>query len=338
MSLLAELFGLGLYLLQQAGILLGVGAEMVLLISYLLHIQARGSGPARFVVPARFVERLGLGFIVLSGLGVVLYHVLRWDVAILMAPAFIAKWLLIGVVLLGYKVEQQAEANAYAWRSVVHGFIGGTWLALFLLHTLAPDTTIVALLLGYGAWMTFFAVIWGGFVTALSPNAMTTVFAAIPSRPKLAIATPAPIPAALSTPIPVPKSPVIVASTMQIALPKISLPTITLPKVSMPTLPKLSLPKMPLPKISLPKYVPAAPAPTVPRAPLPTIYYVELAAPVHITPAPAPRHVEPAPAPRKPVVVAAPAPRAPVAPAPAPSPNDTGLPRIWVMPRAPGQL
>jgi len=335
MTLLGELFGLALYLLQQAGVLLGVGAEMVLLISYLLHIQARGSGPARFVAPARFVERLGLGFIVLSGLGVVLYHVLRWDVAILVAPAFIAKWLLIGVVLVGYKVEQQAEARRYAWRSVVHGFIGGTWLALFLLHTLAPDTTIVALVLGYAAWMAFFAVIWGGFVTALSPNAMTTVFASMPARPKLATAT--------QHSVPVATPPVVASASVPITLPKIALPTITLPKISLPsiTLPTISmptLPKVPLPTVSLPKHVPAAPAPEAPHAPLPTVYHIELEAPHVVLPAPAPRHVSPAPAPHKPIVVAAVAPKPPVAPAPAPSPNDSGLPKIWVMPRGPGQV
>lgn len=323
MMLLSELFGLALYLTQQAGILLGVGAELVLLISYLLHLEARGTGPARFVVPARFVERLGLGFIVLSGLGVVLYHVLRWDVAILLAPAFIAKWVLIGAVLVGYQVEQHAEANRYPWRSAVHGFIGGSWLALFLLHTLAPDTALINLLIGYAAWMAFFSVIWGGFVTALSPGAMTTVFATLPRLPK-SKATPIHV---ASTPVALPK----------LTMPAITLPTIALPKVSMPTLPTISLP--PLPKISLPKFpVAPAPAPAAPHAPLPTVYHVELVAPVHVAPAPAPRHVSPAPAPRKPIVVAVPAPKPPVVPAAAPSPNDTGLPKVWVMPRGPSQL
>lgn len=314
---------MALYLTQQAGILLGVGAELVLLISYLLHLEARGTGPVRFVVPARFVERLGLGFIVLSGLGVVLYHVLRWDVAILLAPAFIAKWVLIGTVLVGYQVEQHAEAKRYPWRSAVHGFIGGSWLALFLLHTLAPDTAMINLLIGYAAWMAFFSVIWGGFVTALSPGAMTTVFATMPRLPK-------------------PKVPPVHVASAPVAFPKftmptITLPTITLPKISMPAMPTIALPA--LPKIALPKLpVAPAPAPAVPHAPLPTIYHVELEAPRHVVPAPAPRHIEAAPAPRKPVVVAASAPRPPVVPAPAPSPNDTGLPKVWVMPRHPGQL
>jgi len=333
MSLLAELFGLALYLTQQAGILLGVGAELVLLVSYLLHVHAREVGPTRFVVPARFVERLGLGLIVLSGFGVVFYHVLRWEPTILFASAFIVKWVLIGVVLVGYQVEQYAEERKYAWRSAVHGFIGGSWLALFLLHILAPDTSMLFLLQGYVAWMAFFAVIWGGFVTALSPNAMVTKFAAM-SRSKLVTSpasasapTPARASVVASAPLAMPK-----ISPSTISLPTISLPTITLPKISMPTLP-------PMPKISLPKLpVVPAPAPTAPHAPLPSVYHVELEAPHVVMPAPAPRHIEPAPAPRKPIVVAAPAPRPPIVPAPAPSPNDTGLPKVWVMPRSPGQL
>lgn len=329
MSLLAELFGLALYLMQQAGILLGVGAELVLLVSYLLHVHARESGPTRFVVPARFVERLGLGLIVLSGFGVVFYHVLRWEPAILFASAFIVKWVLIGVVLVGYQVEQYAEERKYAWRSAVHGFIGGSWLALFLLHMLAPDTNIFFLLQGYLAWMAFFAVIWGGFVTALSPNAMATKFAAM-SRPKLVTSsapTPARAPVVASAPLAMPN-----ISLPTISLPKITMPTITLPKISMPTLP-------PMPKISLPKLpVAPAPAPTAPHAPLPSVYHVELEAPKRVMPAPAPRHVYAAPAPRKPIVVASPAPRPPVAAAPAPSPNDTGLPKVWVMPRGPSQV
>lgn len=319
MTSVLELFSLVLYLFQQGGILLGVGAEVVLLISYLLHLQARASGAARFVVQARFVERLGLGVIVLSGLGVVLYHVLRWDVAILLAPAFIAKWVLIGAVLVGYQVEQRAETGVYKWRAAVHGFIGGSWLALFLLHTLAPDTTLAALVVGYAAWMAFFGVVWGGFVTALSPHAMVTKFALSP-RPKL-VAVPSSAPAT-RVPMALPK----------LTMPKISMPTITLPKVTLPTLPKISLPSLP----KLP--VAPTPAPAAPHPPLPSVYHAELAAP-HVTPAPAPQHVYPAPAPHKPVVVAAaPAPRAPVAAAPAPSPNESGLPKVWVMPRAPGQL
>ena len=333
MSLLAELFGLALYLTQQAGILLGVGAELVLLVSYLLHVHARNSGPTRFVVPARFVERLGLGLIVLSGFGVVFYHVLLWQVAILFAPAFIAKWILIGAVLIGYQIEQRAEERAYPWRSVVHGFIGGTWLALFLLNMLAPDTSMVFLVEGYGAWMAFFAVIWGGFVTALSPNAMVTKFAATASRPALATATPAAAPTApTQQPAKQPKqTPAFSMST--VALPKVPIPlipTIALPKIAMPTLPKISLPKIPLPA-KMP-----TPAPAAPKAPLPSVYHIELEAPKQVMPAPAPRHIDPAPAPRKPVVAAAPAPKPTVAPAPAPSPTSDGLPRVWVMPRSPG--
>ena len=56
---------------------------------------------------------------------------------------------------------------------IVHGFAGGTWFALFVLHILAPVAPWETLLLLYGAWLAGFFLCWIGLVFANSCSAST---------------------------------------------------------------------------------------------------------------------------------------------------------------------
>lgn len=324
MTIGSELFSFALYVAQEAGVSLGVGAEMVLLVAYLLYIHTPGKDQGSYLRAARFTERVALGLILLSGLGIVAFHATLGQLPTLLAPAFIAKWALILLVLIGYKLEPFIDVRRLRQRTWVHGFFGGTWFALFLLHITAPETTMLVLAVGYAAWMAFFGVLWAGFVFALSHPAM-------PRLPKMIKIPKQPAPKLSELPKVVPA-----ASPERIAVIAVAPP----PKIVPPETPKLPVPVVaavappvvvmsaaptpaPLPKI------PAAPPVVAKAAQLPDVYKVELAAPAPTV------HVQPAPAPRKPVVAATPAPR-PIAPPP--SPPTEGLPAIRVMPRTPEQV
>ncbi|HEY6018916.1 MAG TPA: hypothetical protein VIY48_03205, partial [Candidatus Paceibacterota bacterium] len=170
MTVLVALFIFALFLMQWAGVLLGVGAEMVILVTYLLSLQVQSVGQRELTLGARTVERMALMAIIGSGLAIVAFHVALGEADILFAPAFVAKWILIGVVLFGYKLEQWVDAHEVVGRAVVRGAIGGTWIALLLLHAMAPDTTIGLLIGGYVVWMALFSIIWAGFIAGLSPK------------------------------------------------------------------------------------------------------------------------------------------------------------------------
>ena len=155
-----ELFELAIYVLQQFGVMLGVGAQTVLLCTTLLieHHGATREPHGLYARAARMGLRASLVAIVISGAGAVLFHLALQEGATLMQPAFLFKWILIaGLVALQVRSVEEKLRSAY---SVV---AGGTWYALFLVHSLGPVTSWTLLWALYIAWMIFFAASWAGF-------------------------------------------------------------------------------------------------------------------------------------------------------------------------------
>lgn len=310
-----ELFPLALYLVQQLGIMLGVGSATVLLISYLTAMRDGSVDPseARFARVVQHVLEVGLVCIVLSGAAITAMHSFAGDTSVLSSPAYVFKWLLIGFVSLAL-VLRRAKAFGSA---VAEGLVGATWYALFILHVVAPIAFWTDLLFLYVAWVSGFLLLWVSLAKLMT--------ARTPQVSKAVIAAPKPAPVAVSKPIPPP-------APKPVAPPA--------PKVQQPAPPPPPIPK-PEPKPPMPPVVAKPVLPVVAHAELPPIPEAPSApvvAAVPVKPPPPPA----APAPQKPqeLVVAQNIPVPTLVPQKSEglikNIDDTDqIPHVYVMPRTP---
>ena len=156
MAVISELGSYGIYGTQQLGVMLGVGAETVVLVLLLLAVHGSLQGTlGSLASPARVVRAMGLFLIIVSGLLAVALHVSAGATEVLFAPAFLFKWALVALVLLLHLAERWSDS----W-GVIEGVAGGSWYALFLVHILAPATTWGNLIMLYVAWTVCFGVLW----------------------------------------------------------------------------------------------------------------------------------------------------------------------------------
>lgn len=136
------MISLGLYALQQLGMALGVGGETVLLFS--------GAAPAT-AGAARRVTRLSLFLIIVSGIFITLAHIVAGEGATVAEPAYLFKWILvIGIAIAGFTARGSLGTI----------LVGGSWYALFFLHTLAPVAPFFGLIILYAGWMALFALVF----------------------------------------------------------------------------------------------------------------------------------------------------------------------------------
>lgn len=138
-----EVVGLALYALQQFGIALGVGGETVLLLS--------GASNPMLAGVARRITRIALWLIILSGILITSAHIIAGEGATVGEPAYLFKWLLIFLIL---------GAGFLSRGTVSTVIVGGTWFALFFLHTLAPVAPWLGLAIIYAGWMALFALVF----------------------------------------------------------------------------------------------------------------------------------------------------------------------------------
>src|SRR3989344_346954 len=117
-----ELFPLGLYLVQQLGVMLGVGASSVLLVTYLVSMRDGIVEPAeaRFARVVRRVLEIGLICIVLSGAAITAMHAVAGQGDVISSPAFFFKWILIAVVSIGLLLHRPKPFSSVVWE----GFMG----------------------------------------------------------------------------------------------------------------------------------------------------------------------------------------------------------------------
>ena len=154
-----EVVALVLYSFQQFGIMLGVGAETIILVVFLVSLRDGAVEPkeAQFARAIRKTLYVGLGIIIFSGVGITVYHALLGQIGIILQPAFLFKWLLVSLVLLAALARPRSSAFSHI---LFEGAVGGTWYALFLVHILAPVTTWPILLGLYGLWLLGFEAFW----------------------------------------------------------------------------------------------------------------------------------------------------------------------------------
>lgn len=243
---IAELIGLGLYALQQLGVALGVGAETVALLSRENQVLARA---------ARKTTGWALGLIIISGVLITLAHIVAGESATIMEPAYIFKWVLIAIIVLGGLLPAMFAPAV----------VGGSWYALFVLHTLAPVTSFFVIAVLYVAWMTLFTLASmlfrlhpakGETISEEEPHTMKTVSQTTiePSEPHRPVQIPVSAPVQVRAPVHIPR------------------PTPTpMPRPVMPPSTPPPLPPVPPPPSTtmMPRIVAEKPAPVAPPMNLP---------------------------------------------------------------------
>ncbi len=263
--------------------MLGVGAQTVLLCMHLMsvHHGEKENPHASYLHAARFALGIGLFLIILSGLAAVGVHGVGGQLDILLSPAFLFKWVLI-ILLLGAFIVQGVFNT---WGNLYYAFTGGTWYALFLVHTLGPVTSWLTLWILYVLWLIFFMVVWSAFTWIMRWRLV----------PVTAVAVPAPV---VVREIPRP---------------------VYVPPVMPPPAPVVVVPK-PIPPPPPPPPKPVPPPPPAPK-PVPPPPPPE---PKPISPPPVPKPAPPAPLPIPKPYIPIPVASKPVVivqqPAPAPEP------------------
>ena len=157
-----------IYVAQQLGIMLGVGSMTVLLFTHLIAVRhgEQESPHASNAAAARKALYAGFFLIITSGAAAVVVHVFSGGLDVLFAPAFMFKWFLIGAALWAFFRSNQLSR----WSNTLAGFAGGTWYALFLVHSLGPVTTWTTLIILYVFWLLFFLAVWAGVVWLMRFN------------------------------------------------------------------------------------------------------------------------------------------------------------------------
>jgi hypothetical protein len=159
-----EMADLVLYCVQQFGVMLAVGAVTVVLIAYAIATRDGKTDETeiRFSKAVHRALFFGIGCIVVSGVAITGLHIVRAEIATVLEPRFLFKWLLIAGLI-----------GVYAWqkwktfsRPFVEGIIGGTWYMLFLVHILDSLTSWTNLFTLYIVFLGGFVAIWGAVVKA----------------------------------------------------------------------------------------------------------------------------------------------------------------------------
>jgi hypothetical protein len=241
MSLPVDVLSLLLYCVQQLGVMLGVGAQTVILVSYLLAardgtIDQKEEQFSRVVVQ---VLKFGFYFIVASGAAITCMHLAAGQIEIVFTPAFVFKWVLIGVIGAVTFMVGRAPFMHFFWE----GILGAHWYALFVIHVVAPLTTWPDLIVLYVLWALGFVLFWNALVYTLQAPRAAPHFRGREAAPAQKVT----VKEQIVAPKPV-ESPRI-AAMMTAPKPQPSAPK---PAAVLPPAPKKLTPPPPKPAVSVP--------------------------------------------------------------------------------------
>jgi hypothetical protein len=241
MSFPVDLVNLILYCVQQLGVMLGVGAETIILIVYFLSMRDGRIEPKeeQFGRAVHRVLRWGLLLIISSGFLITAIHLIFGQLDILFAPAFLLKWLLIAGVW-GMEVWRHKQAYVdYIWE----GLAGANWFALFALHILAPVAAWADLLVLYVIWIAGFMVCFVSVVHTMGIPVPARRQKGAPAPKKVFVSpppAPTPVPPAPRKPAPMP-----VVAHAEHLLPAVVIPAPHKPPMQVPHKPAPVIPPLP---------------------------------------------------------------------------------------------
>lgn len=283
MFLPIDVINLILYFIQQLGVMCGVGAATVLLITYLVSgrdgvFDARET---QFGAAVHKVMIFGLTLIVASGIVITTVHLSTGASAVVTAPAFLFKWMLIILLVVGETLRgRHIFSRHVAWQ----GLLGAHWYALFVVHVLAPVALWLDLFTLYVIWVAGFVLSFTSLERALRANGLLPTIhlpkvhlpelhmpekkkhKPLPSLKKLA-------PYAAATPRIIPKPPPAPKSPPPPPKPMMLVPALPIkPAVLIPPLPRKPLPPVPHKPMPVPHIAPRVvlPPKKPPVAPLKT--------------------------------------------------------------------
>lgn len=171
-----DAIGLLLYLLQQFGVTLAVGASTFSLMFYIVGLSdgVVDASEKRFMHAVYTTLRVGLLCILITGILITAAHYFAGEYAVLMAPAYLFKWILLGIIIINATLMDMRVLSAE------HGGViaGASWYALFVIHTLSLSFDWTILVSVYAAWLLIF---WIGFrLLQKSARALYTREGAVP--------------------------------------------------------------------------------------------------------------------------------------------------------------
>ena len=248
--------------IQHFGVSIGLGAQTIMLVAYLITIRdgVVDDYEAQFLRATKRTLLAAFVVIVVSGICITAIEYLGGKAETILQPAYLFKWLLIVVVLL------PTAALAVLPETFAIGFVGGTWYALFLVHILAPVTTWFNLLTIWALWLAGFMSVWYALVYFTHDrHAKSGDGKSKPIAPKNLDATPEPVKADPPPPPVLKPVPIIIERTPMSDLKPIALSFPPAPAVApmpvptpVPTpmpasapMPPMAPPAPPLPKIKM---------------------------------------------------------------------------------------
>ena len=184
----ADVLQLCLYLAQQFGVLVAVGAQTIILVAHLheLHTPKLHEHEEELVRSARMVRLWALGVIVVSGIIITIEHAFLSSLATALQPVFLFKWLLLVAVMALHVIYNISPAH---WKWGVEGILGAVWYTVLIIHIAAPATSWTALLVLFAVWAVAFVALWIG-VSALMHGVSPHTTAIKILLPKIAIPKP----------------------------------------------------------------------------------------------------------------------------------------------------
>ena len=162
---LVDLFDAVLLYIQQFGVIFAVCAEITMLSGYIVSMRDGTLTEAEIRFSKLVHRALGIGLIIIisSGVAITAIHSTVGQVAIVLTPVFLFKWLLIVVLAGAYLMQRKKQFPHYA----LEGLLGGTWFVFFLIHILGPDLSWIDLLGFYVVGAGAFTCLWVGLVFML---------------------------------------------------------------------------------------------------------------------------------------------------------------------------
>lgn len=145
-----------IFLLQQLGISLGLGAATFSLLFYVLSLKDGkvDESEKHFIHATGTVLVISLFLIVATGALITGAHYLAGEIGVISTPVFISKWLLVIIIMLGATLSALKAITPFTSATVS----GASWYALFIIHTLAPNVSWDILGFGYVLWLAIFAL------------------------------------------------------------------------------------------------------------------------------------------------------------------------------------
>ena len=273
MSFSVDAVNLLLYCAQQLGVMLGVGSASILLVAYLVSTRdgAIDSKEEQFGRAVTTIQTVGLWIIIASGLAITAMHISGGALDVVLSPAYLFKWLLIGFLFSASLFRQRKAYPHFIWE----GIIGANWYALFIVHIVAPIAMWADLIVLYVIWsvgfvLCYVAIVYAMHATDSQPREVQKFKPAPITQKKVEEAKVISKPIVKPTPQPAPKpspAPVILKATPP-PQPKVA----SLPEhipAALPAIEQLRelLVQMPVPKAPQkpPMQVPAKPAMAMPQ-------------------------------------------------------------------------